>query len=251
MLQTLIETALEALSIFKSDTAIGFIVVVMLACATLAILRVSFIDLHKNFCLAGVGERLTSTTQARGEDLRDPLGGASRTALAYDYPEFRTRWIEFAGSVKRDPVSGRLATPIDTKSIFNIEAIGLTLRNFERVAALFVSVGLVLTFMGLVAALQQSGVAILSAGEGDADIKAALSDLLLIVSSKFILSITGLICSILVNLAIDRRLKYNRRCVARLNAAISGAVAFVPAEVLLRDIRDGLARERLGPGAAP
>jgi hypothetical protein len=251
MLETLIGTALQALSIFKSDTAIGFIVVVMLACAALAILRVTFIDLHKNFCLAKVSQQLISNATGRGGDVRDPLEGASRTALAYDYPEFRVRWVEFSESVKREPVSGRLATPIDTKSIFNIEAIGLTLRNYERVAALFVSVGLVLTFMGLVAALQQSGVAILSAGEGDADIKAALSDLLLIVSSKFILSITGLICSILVNLAIDRRLKYNRRCVAGLNASISSAVAFVPAEVLLRDIRDGLARGQLERGAAP
>jgi hypothetical protein len=251
MLETLIEAALRALSIFKSDTAIGFIAVVMLACAALAILRVTFIDLHKNFCLSRVGEQVMSGAVGRVGNVRGPLEGASRTALAYDYPEFRVRWLEFAGSVQPDPVSGRLATPIDTNSIFNIEAIGLTLRNFERVAALFVSVGLVLTFMGLVAALQQSGVAILSAGEGDADIKAALSDLLLIVSSKFILSITGLICSILVNLAIDRRLKYNRRCVARLNAAISGAVAFVPAEVLLRDIRDGLAREQFNQGAAP
>lgn len=246
MAEFLIETIVALLSVFKSDRAIGSIVAVMIACALFAIVRVATANLHQNFCINSVWHILT-----RSGD-QDTLAHASSTARAYDYPEFNARWAEFHASVKADPTSGRPSTPVHPSSLFSIEALGLTMRNYERVAALFVSVGLVLTFMGLVAALQQSGVAILSAGSADTDIKSALSDLLLIVSSKFILSITGLACSITINLAIDQRLNYNRRCVSRMNAALDAAVDFVPAEVLLRDMRDLLAQTQSpGAGAAP
>ena len=46
---------------------------------------------------------------------------------------------------------GTPSTPIDPNTVFNIENLGLTLINFKRVAALFVSVGLALIFMELFA----------------------------------------------------------------------------------------------------
>ena len=61
------------------------------------------------------------------------------------------KWTEYFYSVKPDLKLGRPSTPIEPGSVFNIESLNLNLRNFERVAALFLSVGLVLTFMGLVA----------------------------------------------------------------------------------------------------
>ena len=244
----LIEALLTILSVFKNNEAIGFIVTVMVACAVFAIYKVLTIDLNKNFCLNSITNKLAYAQSQIASDLREELQSASDTAKTYEYPEFQAKWTEYFYSVKPDPISGRPSTPIDPNTVFNIENLNLTLRNFERVAALFVSVGLVLTFMGLVAALQQSGAAILSAGSDDAEIKASLSDLLIILSSKFILSITGLLCSIVINLAIDQRLKYNRHCLARLNTALARTVDFMPVEIILRDIKDHLANPNNGVG---
>jgi hypothetical protein len=242
MFGSLIEALLTILSVFKSNEAIGFIVTVMLACATFAVYKVLTTDFKKNNCLNSIANKLAYAHSPIASDLYEELQNASDTAQTYDFPEFQAKWTEYFFSVKPDPVSGRPSTPIDLYTVFNIENLGLTLRNFERVAALFVSVGLVLTFRGLVAALQQSGAAILSAGSDNVEIKASLSDLLIILSSKFILSITGLLCSIAINLAIDQRLKYNRRCLSRLNAALVRTVDFLPVEVILRDIKDHLAK---------
>ena len=250
MFESLIEALLTLLSIFKSNEAIGFIVTVMLACALLSIYRVYRTDFNKNSCLNSVTNKLAYAHSQIASNLQEELQSASDTAQTYDYPEFQAKWTEYFHSVQMDFKSGRPSSPIDPKVVFNIEDLALTLRPFERVAALFVSVGLVLTFMGLVAALQQSGAAILSAGSDNAEIKASLSDLLIILSSKFILSITGLLCSIAINLAIDQRLKYNRHCLSRLNAALARTVDFLPVEVILRDIKDHLANPNNGVGKA-
>ena len=242
MFGSLIEAILTILSVFKNNDAIGFIVTVMLACAAFAIYKVLTIDLHKNLCINSVRNKLGYAHSQIASNLQEELQSASDTAQTFDFPEFQAKWTEYFSSVKPDPISGRPSIPIEPRSIFNIENLDLNLRNFERVAALFVSVGLVLTFMGLVAALQQSGAAVLSAGSDNVEIKASLSDLLIILSSKFILSITGLLCSIAINLAIDQRLKYNRSCLSRLNAALARTVDFLPVEVILRDIKDQLAK---------
>jgi hypothetical protein len=84
-------------------------------------------------------------------DLQEGLQSASGTAQTYDFPEFQAKWTEYFFSVKPDPVSGHPSTPINPNTIFNIESLSLTLRNFERVAARFVSIGFVLTFMELFA----------------------------------------------------------------------------------------------------
>ena len=170
-------------------------------------------------------------------------------ALSYDYADFQRAWREYYSSVEFDRDANSFVSPLDPNMIFNPEALGFNMRRFDRISSLFVSVGLVLTFMGLVAALQQSGAAILSAGAADADIKVALSELLQVVSSKFILSITGLSCSIIINLAIERRIRYNRRTVETLNVALSKTVKFMPIEAIFFDIRS-LLRERRGLDAS-
>jgi ABC-type uncharacterized transport system permease subunit len=151
MFGSLIEALLTILSVFKSNEAIGFIVTVMLACAIFAVYKVLTIDLNKNICLSSIANKLAYAHSPIASDLQEGLQSASDTAQTYDFPEFQAKWTEYFFSVKPDPLSGRPSTPIDPNTVFNIENLSLTLRNFERVAALFVSVGLVLTFMGLFA----------------------------------------------------------------------------------------------------
>ena len=247
--ERLVALTLDALSIFKSEYAIGVIVAVMLCAAIFVIIRIFISDLHQNFCIRAVCAALKTGYYNPSSSSGEALKRASEVALSYDYADFQRAWREYYSSVEFDRDANSFVSPLDPNMIFNPEALGFNMRRFDRISSLFVSVGLVLTFMGLVAALQQSGAAILSAGAADADIKVALSELLQVVSSKFILSITGLSCSIIINLAIERRTRYNRRTVEILNMALSKTVKFMPIEAIFFDIRS-LLQDRLGMDAS-
>ena len=231
---------IELLAIFKDNSVIGTICALMILSAVAVIIRILTLNLHKNFCIQTMTKPLSAQHINSSDALERALTSVDDTVESYDYSEIKLAWREYRPSVKLDPIRGTYHSPIDPYSILNVDTLGLSFRNWERIATLFVSVGLVLTFMGLVASLQQSGTAILSAGSEGGDIKDALSDLLIIVSSKFILSITGLACSIAINLVIDHRMRMNRRDIARLNFALRSKIQLLPSEIVLSDIRDTL-----------
>lgn len=82
---------------------------------------------------------------------------------------------------------------------FSREDLGIEDSFWRYVPTLFVSVGLFLTFLGLVAALDSAS-GTLKAASGDGGTTQALTELLAVASAKFIMSLTGLLCSILFTL---------------------------------------------------
>ncbi|EAQ06442.1 hypothetical protein SKA53_05123 [Yoonia vestfoldensis SKA53] len=92
--------------------------------------------------------------------------------------------------------SGRAASPIDPALALSREALGLRLGIWRIVPGTLVGIGLVLTFLGLIAALREAGVSITASGSDPDMVKKALSDLLTIASAKFIMSLAGLTGSI-------------------------------------------------------
>lgn len=92
--------------------------------------------------------------------------------------------------------SGRATSPVDPASALSREALGLRLGVWRIVPGTLVGVGLVLTFLGLIAALREAGVSITASGTDPEMVKQSLSDLLTIASAKFIMSLAGLTGSI-------------------------------------------------------
>jgi hypothetical protein len=77
---------------------------------------------------------------------------------------------------------------------FNIEDLGYGPGFLRILPGMFVSIGLALTFLGLIAALHQMS---------DGQITSAtMQDLLKIASAKFIMSLTGLVCSIVLTIQL-------------------------------------------------
>jgi hypothetical protein len=95
----------------------------------------------------------------------------------------------------REP-SGLAASPVEPSQALSREALGLRLGVWRIVPGTLVGVGLVLTFLGLIAALREAGVSITASGTDPEMVKQALSDLLTIASAKFIMSLAGLTGSI-------------------------------------------------------
>ena len=121
-------------------------------------------------------------------------------------------WNEFVETcLLRDP---RLKSdieitvrPADFINIHDAEHSGLDIKWFHSLSAVYVGVGLLFTFAGLVAALYFSSAAINAVistaaapdgGSHDADVQRALAQLLNTATFKFLTSIAGLGCSIVL-----------------------------------------------------
>ncbi len=116
---------------------------------------------------------------------------------------------------------------------FNRDELGLEAGIWRNVPALFVSVGLLLTFLGLVAALNETGTAL----EKDANqTVSALKDLLKIASAKFIMSLTGLACSIVFTIVLRTRTKKMDKVLHGLCVNIEHGCDFMSEQFILRQM---------------
>ena len=142
------------------------------------------------------GERLADI-DAGFRKLKSAKGKGSRHRLAVAWEEFRETSIPPARE------TDRLSNTVRPAAFFHREELGLDRGMWRQVPALFVSVGLFLTFLGLVAALDQTGRILDGAtAGGDGAATDGLKTLLRIASTKFIMSLTGLLCSILFTLVL-------------------------------------------------
>ena len=142
------------------------------------------------------GERLT-VIDAGFRNLKSVKKKGPRHRLAVVWEEFRETTIP--------PVreTDRLSNTVRPTAFFHREELGLDRGIWRQIPALFVSVGLFLTFLGLVAALDQTGRILDGAtAGGDGAATDGLKTLLRIASTKFIMSLTGLLCSILFTLVL-------------------------------------------------
>ena len=142
------------------------------------------------------GERLT-VIDAGFRNLKSVKRKGPRRRLAVVWEEFRETTIPPARE------TDRLSNTVRPTAFFHREELGLDRGIWRQIPTLFVSVGLFLTFLGLVAALDQTGRILDGAtAGGDGAATDGLKTLLRIASTKFIMSLTGLLCSIAFTLVL-------------------------------------------------
>ncbi|MCY4320548.1 MAG: hypothetical protein OXE76_15525, partial [Alphaproteobacteria bacterium] len=119
---------------------------------------------------------------------------------------------------------------------FNREDLGLEGGIWRQVPALFVSIGLLLTFLGLVAALEQTGQVLKSDETGDAATVSGLTTLLNVASAKFIMSLTGLACSIVFNILLRSCTNWKDRALNKLCLDIESGCKFISEQDVLGEM---------------
>lgn len=122
-----------------------------------------------------------------------------------------------------DAENPTLRNSIRPGHFFNAEDLGFSVGFWRIVPGLFVTIGLFCTFLGLISALSSMD---LSAGK----VEASLSDLLTIASAKFIMSLIGLLCSILFTLALRLGIGSIDARLHSLCRAIEKRVSFISLE---------------------
>lgn len=118
-----------------------------------------------------------------------------------------------------------LRNSIRPAAFLNLDDLGFNAGAWRIGAGLFVTVGLFLTFLGLVSALR-------AMTDGGAITSNAMSDLLKIASAKFIMSLTGLFCSIVFTIIFRTLFGKLERSIHRLCAALEKRLAFISLEAL-------------------
>lgn len=136
---------------------------------------------------------------------------------------------EFNETIVHDDVDGplRLRNSIRPASFLNVDDLGFGPGVFRILPNTLVSAGLLLTFLGLVAALHQFSQS-MNAGTGGMD--RAMQDFMQIASAKFVMSLVGLFCSILFTILLRARQNTVDAALHRLCIGIERRLVFVSLE---------------------
>lgn len=176
--------------------------------------------------------------------LLDELRGDRQKAFAEAFPAIDKRfsgvahpvlelgWSNFRGQLVQTD-DGRLASSVHAVDAF--EHADSPARTLEWWANLMVAVGLVITFMGIVAALTEATAA-MAPGTGSAGggaMQGALVHLLTIAATKFWTSIAGVLASIILRLVARRRRHAIEALEAHFFALLDACVRFAPPEKVM------------------
>lgn len=136
---------------------------------------------------------------------------------------------EFNETVVADDIDGplRLRNSIRPASFLNVEDLGFGPGIFRILPNTLVSAGLLLTFLGLVAALHQFSES-MNTGSGGMD--QAMQSFMQIASAKFVMSLAGLFCSILFTFLLRTRQNKMDAALHRLCIGIERRLVFVSLE---------------------
>lgn len=180
----------------------GIISAVLFAAMMLFVLWVSFISRLRKRALAAALKDAERASDSSGhgldaEALRTALKrrkGAADRALSTGFSEY----CETLTVVGRGD-EARIHNSIRPSAFLNVDDLGFSLKSLRWVPGVFVSLGLLLTFLGLVAVLQQTQGLL---NGNDAATVGALRELLGQASAKFTMSLSGLACSIIINFCL-------------------------------------------------
>ena len=138
-------------------------------------------------------------------------------------------WEEFSETIVIDDIDGpvRLRNSVRPASFINIEDLGFGPGLFRILPNIFVSIGLFLTFLGLVAALHQFAQTMTGVGS---NMDTAMQNFMQIASAKFIMSLVGLLCSILFTILLRARSDVIDRELHKLCIGIERRLIFVSLE---------------------
>jgi len=166
------------------------------------------------------GEDVTMVSRDFGKWLAS--GKANHHKLAVAWKEFEETLVRFPTEDGRTPIKNA----VRPSNFFNLADMGVSTSFWRAWPGVFVTVGLLLTFLGLIAALNEIG--------GDLSDE-ALSTLLTVASAKFIMSLTGLFCSIVFGFFLRARMGRMDKALHQLCDAIEQRLNFVSLEEIAKD----------------
>ncbi|MFG1379244.1 hypothetical protein [Xanthobacter autotrophicus] len=223
----------------KEEFAPGLVTLLFLVVLALALTRYGFATRQRRKAAAWLRGAIQQTASkaefARSiDDIQHKIAQGARSAPR---KSVKSAFIEFRETCvpALDDDNRVLYNSIRPSHFFNTEDLNFSAGFWRILPGLFVTIGLFCTFLGLISALSSMD---LSAGK----VEASLRDLLTIASAKFIMSLIGLLCSIVFTIALRFGIGGIDKELHSLCHAIEERVQFISLEDLanqqLRATRD-------------
>ncbi|MDL2398450.1 anti-phage ZorAB system protein ZorA [Rhizobium mayense] len=213
----------------KDEAAPGIVVLGIIACLVLFTFVFSLNIIRQKNAVGWLERQiLSSPTGADFSRDIDVLSAAISKGSTNKYRrQLATAWHEYRETLVPHDEDGTviLRNAVRPSAFLNPEDLGFGVGFWRIVPGLFVSVGLFLTFLGLIAALSTMA----QGREIDSNV---MRQLLSVASAKFIMSLTGLFCSILFTIVLRSAYGRLERAIHALCGAVEARLTYISLEAL-------------------
>jgi len=220
---------LSIASVLKNDAAPGFVTILLVATLCFAVVRWRKLVKSRRNALSSIHSIIANTPEDQFSqhvtEIDASIAAADKTEEQKNVAE---AWKEYRETHVIDDRDGPpvVRNAVRPSQFFNLDDLHFTQGFWRIIPGLFVTVGLSLTFLGLISALNSMSTSLDDGGS------AALEGLLTIASAKFIMSLTGLCCSIVFTIWLRRGTSQLEKAVHSLNSLIEKRLTFISLEDL-------------------
>lgn len=186
--------------IFKEDGFPGIVVFLMVVACFILIFQMNREFHHQKKLINKLSDKIKDFSKASFAKEGPPSIGIwlRDQKVSYDQKKILSAWDKFEKTLISTSYSDNsyILTTVQPDYFFNTDALSFGLGRWRIIPGLFVSIGLACTFLGLIAALHQMA---------DQQITSeTMQALMKIASAKFIMSLAGLVCSIVFMIFMTR-----------------------------------------------
>ena len=216
-------------SILKNDAAPGFVTIALAITLIIALFYWRKLVKRRRTALSSIHAIIAKTPEndfsPHAIDVDNNIASLNQTQEQKNVAE---AWNEYRETHVIDDLDGPpvVRNAVRPSQFFNLDDLHFTQGFYRIVPGLFVTVGLSLTFLGLISALNSMSTSLDDGGS------AALEGLLTIASAKFIMSLTGLCCSIVFTISLRRGTSQLEKAVHSLNSLIEKRLTYISLEDL-------------------
>lgn len=224
---------LDIAALLRDDSAPGIVTIVLLfsllACVVLFFINVARRRAALNWLRTEFGQALSESPSEKSILTLNNAVDASET-IASRKPVVAA-WKEYQETLVPHEEEGKvvLRNSVRPSTFFNLEDLHFSPGFWRAVPGLFVTIGLFLTFLGLISALNSMATPV---GLNATDINIDINGLLTIASAKFIMSLTGLLCSILFTIVLRVGTGSIDEAIHRLCSEMERRLTFISLEEL-------------------
>jgi len=221
-------------ALLKQEAAPGIVTLCLVVLLLFCVASYGFTVLRRRRAIRWLRAEIEKSSDGAefGRSVDDISAALVKHATSHPQKQVRDAWEEYRETFVLHEEDGNevLRNGVRPSNFFNPDDLGFSPGFWRTWPSLFVTIGLFLTFLGLISALNSMDLA--------ADkVSASLRDLLTIASAKFIMSLTGLFCSIVFTVAL-------RIGIGRIDDEIHGLCRAIEKRLTFISL-EGLAVEQL------
>ncbi len=216
-------------SILKNDAAPGYVTIFLVVALCITVVRWRKLVKRRLTALGSIHSIISKTPEDEFSLHVTNIDAAiADLNVTEEQQNVAEAWKEYRETHIVDDQDGTLVVrnAVRPSQFFNLDDLHFTQGFWRIVPGLFVTIGLSLTFLGLISALNSMSTSLDDGGS------AALEGLLTIASAKFIMSLTGLCCSIVFTIGLRSGTSQLEKRVHSLNSLIEKRLTFISLEDL-------------------